>query len=551
VGDSRKKAGDPGPSIRNTPMKTTAHIPIDSGRYVISLFLLLLFVSLRLTGCEGAGVEAERKWTLIGYFNGNNAFDTEQSEHSRVISELQMLEKVGSTSRIDIVALLASMNTGGTARIYHVERVDSEFPDLIRSPVLEDRGDTDMSDSKTFGDFVCWCRDNYPAERYMLMVADHGAGWLGSCRDELHGDGMSMTMPGMRQALEACGVRFEVIFFAAPLMGQVEVACELGDLCDHFAAAENTGYPRSPLFPGWLRALTENPDLTALNVAESIVDDVIDAGRADDIPVTMSVFDMARIEGFTGKVAEFANSLAVHGMQDIQYVADARSKAHQQEYDDEEFMDLKLFVQSVSQDPAFEEIAPISNSADSLIHCFDSFIPYTRSNTATPRGGASIYFPVLEYNPSYENLKFTDTGWNNLVELFVEEGGGREGIIISGTVTFPEHVLSDFCIAFVDTFHTDRITFAHLAPVDPVTGTYTIEIDTRKNIEAYIEAWDNIDDDFTIDDGEGFGYYDANDNDLWDDLEVWEAGAAYENIDIVLEPWSSSPPGEKNVAKRR
>jgi hypothetical protein len=46
-----------------------------------------------------------------------------------------------------------------------------------------DLGEADMADGSTLVDFVTWTVQNYPADRYMLIMSDHGMGWPGGWSD--------------------------------------------------------------------------------------------------------------------------------------------------------------------------------------------------------------------------------------------------------------------------------------------------------------------------------------------------------------------------------
>ena len=53
----------------------------------------------------------------------------------------------------------------------------------VRSEELADLGEVNMSDGKTLVDFVTWAMENYPADKYALILSDHGMGWPGGWSD--------------------------------------------------------------------------------------------------------------------------------------------------------------------------------------------------------------------------------------------------------------------------------------------------------------------------------------------------------------------------------
>ena len=49
--------------------------------------------------------------------------------------------------------------------------------------MVMDVGEVNMADGQTLVDFVTWAVENYPADKYMLIMSDHGMGWPGGWTD--------------------------------------------------------------------------------------------------------------------------------------------------------------------------------------------------------------------------------------------------------------------------------------------------------------------------------------------------------------------------------
>jgi len=114
----------------------------------------------------------------------------------------------------------------------------------------------------------------------------------------------------------------------------------------------------------------------------------------------------------------------------------------------------------------------------------------------------------------------------------VQGGGGN--LTVSGTVTWPGHSLSNYCIAFLDTSTTSTIYAIGIAQVNPGNGAYTIQLNLGASLNAYVEAFDEVNNNSTIDAGEGFGWWDQNGNNQWDDLLTFQPGQTVTNANIVL-----------------
>ena len=100
-----------------------------------------------------------------------------------------------------------------------------------------------MGDGQSLVDFVQWSVENFPADKYVLILSDHGMGWPGGWSDPSHsGDssraplasrlGNNIYMMELDQALEqsrqVAGIdKFEIIGMDACLMAQLEVMAAL------------------------------------------------------------------------------------------------------------------------------------------------------------------------------------------------------------------------------------------------------------------------------------------------------------------------------------
>ena len=275
-------------------------------KYVIPL---LVFALIAVITCSKKEEEAGVSWTIIGYFDGNNNLDISQNNTSFTIEDVHEFEDVGSTDRVKVVVALGSLKTGGIVKYYLVEKHENELPDSISSPVLQNLGTKDMSDPQTLRSFIEFAVSNYPADHYMLIVDDHGGGWRGVCVDEQNGAGDMMTLPELKGAIPD-NVHLDIIVFHACLMSMAEVAYELKDKADYMVASEFTLPMQSVLRPGeWYQALTQNPDMSAEELARKIVEAVYHAGENKGKTVHMAAIDLSKMTALGSKVADFGNAL--------------------------------------------------------------------------------------------------------------------------------------------------------------------------------------------------------------------------------------------------
>src|SRR3989339_1466776 len=124
----------------------------------------------------------------------------------------------------------------------------------------------DMGDYKRVVDFVAWAKTNYPAKRYMLIIWNHGSGWMdpkGSPKGISFDDetGNYIRTPQIGLILKEAG-KVDILAFDACLMQMAEVAYEVKDNAQVIVGSEETvpglGYPYG-LFLG---AMAKRPNLT-------------------------------------------------------------------------------------------------------------------------------------------------------------------------------------------------------------------------------------------------------------------------------------------------
>ena len=108
--------------------------------------------------------------------------------------------------------------------------------------LLEDLGEISMGNYTTLSNFIDFCKNNYSANRYMLFLYGHGAGWLGALRDHGAGYRDDLTMDEMQKAFELAG-NVDIICFSGPcLMGAIESAYELRNFTDVYIGSQTLSF---------------------------------------------------------------------------------------------------------------------------------------------------------------------------------------------------------------------------------------------------------------------------------------------------------------------
>ena len=101
------------------------------------------------------------------------------------------------------------------APFYHIVVADSRSP--RDGKIVEKIGTYDpMTEPSTLTDFINFSKKNYPADRYILVMWNHGAGSVnGYGYDENYTTSGSMSIDEIQSAIKKSKIKFDIIGFDA------------------------------------------------------------------------------------------------------------------------------------------------------------------------------------------------------------------------------------------------------------------------------------------------------------------------------------------------
>lgn len=231
------------------------------------------------------------KWTVMIYQDADDKV-LEQD----IFVDLNEAERVGSNSNLNIIAQLdryqAAYSGDGNwtgSRRYFV-RQDDDL-DAIGSDIVMDMGEVNMADGDTLIDFATWSIQNYPADKYVLILSDHGMGWPGGWSDATAGKsgggtpledavGDNIYLNELDQALESIvsqsGIgKFELIGMDACLMGHIEVMEALAPHARYAVLSQEIEPALGWAYTSFLNELTDHPEIDGGQLGSLIVDSYI------------------------------------------------------------------------------------------------------------------------------------------------------------------------------------------------------------------------------------------------------------------------------------
>ena len=400
----------------------------------------------------------DEKWLIMLYEDADDKV-LEQD----IYFDVNEAERIGSTNNVQIVAqvdrfkgaFLGDGNWTGARR--YVLSPDEDLRKL-KSEMVEDLGEVNMADSKTLVDFATWAIKNYPADKYVLILSDHGMGWPGGWTD---GDNKaaSKNRAPLAQAIggaifldeldDALGKiraqtgidKFELVGMDACLMSDLAVYAALEPHARFAVASQETEPAVGWAYASFLQALNNNPTMDGGELGRAIVSSYItddqrivdDESRAEmmkggrawgGIPsakqvaqemsssVTLTAVDLSKIPNLIRAVDQFAFALQ---SADQKNVASARRYA--QNYtsifgDDvpPSYLDLAHFAALVKQNV---KDAKIAQAADAVVAATGETV-LSEKHGPDKKGshGISIYFPnsTLFKTPAAGPASYTAIG---------------------------------------------------------------------------------------------------------------------------------------------
>ncbi|MDQ3264187.1 MAG: clostripain-related cysteine peptidase [Myxococcota bacterium] len=311
---------------------------------------------------------------------------------------------------------------------------------------VSDLGELNMGDPGVLSDFIQWGMGSYPADRYMLVFWDHGAGWPGFGGDNSTPTDDLLTLTELNSGLQAglgSGPRLEIIGYDACLMATYEVAKTMQPYAKYLLASEE-------LEPGtgWdyrsFSALLSGATVTPAQLGKEVVDgfmahsDAINQGQ----DATLSLTDLGTpLDAVTTAVASYVTA-ANGGIQAGQATATAISQQRVAAVKFGDMPDPARSVNHVDFGDLVTRLAGVDSArfatvATQVQTALGSAVVYKRGGPLRASAtGLSIYFPPSAdyYQSAYDSVAAAST-WRGFLGTYFQAATGTYG-----TVTTPEFV---------------------------------------------------------------------------------------------------------------
>lgn len=356
------------------------------------------FSGLSFTPWDARGAAAtlptrnQAAYTVMIYMNGSDL----ESEHGAATDDLlEMLLALPGSYEINVVLMTGGANRwrnntvpSGSCALWRIEGGQ-----LI---ALGQPGQLNMGDAGTLCGFLDFGMAAFPAERYGLILWDHGGGSIAGYGHDENFQDSCLTLLEMNYAFDRsllAETKLEFLGFDACLMATAEMAVVASDYARYMVASEDLE-PGDGWNYSFLSALATQPRQDGAAVGRLIVDSYMDFYRnTEPGGLTLSVIDLSKagqvMEAMGTLMQACSGGLSQPTMPLALPIAMARA-------------DTKTFGGGTPRDSECDMV-DVGDMADRLAElcpaealalraALDEAVSYQRHNSATDLSGLSCYY---------------------------------------------------------------------------------------------------------------------------------------------------------------
>lgn len=485
-----------------------------------------LAAGLLAGGSAVAADPARAAWSVLVYLDADNDLE------APMMANLEQMLSVGSSAQVNLI-VLARRSPQGEPDPRYTNRAIANLPNWTSGKLLRveqgrlvqlaDWGAIDMGDPAVLTRFLQTAVHDFPAERYAVLLGDHGMAWAGAAVSASSHNQLSID--DIRQSLQAAappGGRFELVGFDACVMANLEVAKSLAPSAHYLVASEEIEPAEGWNYPAFLAALMQAPAMDGKALGNVIINSYHDFyaqspqhDRAEKAKaITLSLIDLDKVPALDRAVAALGTGslalLARGGHEAWVQLAQARFEA--EEYGrtgrqpappGSEVYDLAHVAQNLkakARDPA------AAAAADAVVAAVAQAVAYSMHGEARPHAsGLSIFFPpddvafsMRAKNFYYDNAFSKGWPWQALLDKYVsveasDAERNRPKPAIDALNASGRMLAGDDSVHLTSRVHSDEIAEANFVVAMAQGGTRVIMGSLPVDLDAggdLKEKWD-------------------------------------------------------------
>ncbi len=370
--------------------------------------------------------EVRPGWTVLVY----SMADTDLEPF--LLDDITEMGAVGSGDKLDIVALVdrasdysddpvLGLDDWEGAKLLHVGLGEAE--------VLDDLGDVNTGDPAVLADFIAEGIARFPAQKYALVLSDHGAAWPGVGGDESSDHDvldLAEISSAIAEGLDRAGVdRLELLGFDACLMATYEVASTVAPFARRLLSSQE-------LEPGhgWdyrvLQMLRDDPEADVDMLGRALVDGFRGQALSEgtEAEITLSLVDLEAMPALDEALSAFTEALTPRAGALGSIIGRTRAATlgfgrQPDPTQDTHMVDLGILVAEIGNDAL-----DVSSEADEVLRTLNQIVTYSVAGAAAKGAtGLSIYFPPQQqwFSQDYTDV-VAASGWAGFLAAYYAGG---------------------------------------------------------------------------------------------------------------------------------
>jgi hypothetical protein len=393
------------------------------GLFRLVCVTLALSMAVSQFGC-GAPPVPPAATTVLVYMIGSDL----ETDDGQATANIEEMKKAALSPSVKVV-----LTTGGSKKAGW-RTLKRQIVQNGTMTELADLGAVDMGQPDTLKDFIVWGQTTYPADKYILVLWDHGGGPNGGYGvDELTKNGLSTTAytKAIADATAATKKTFEIIGFDACLMGTAEIASNLAPYAKYLVASEELEPGSGWDYTVFLNSASD-PAAVGLSIGKNIADGYAAKCKSSNAEsYTLSVVEMAGV----GPVVTALDSLGAQMKDRIlaagqtAWVAIAGARNLTDEYG-ADYVNKKYF-ENTADIVHFSTLLDTTDSSytaatASLRTAVANAVKYAVKGTAHPlSNGLAFYLPLHDFKgaelvlPTYKSFPFS-VNYQTLVQTYTQ-----------------------------------------------------------------------------------------------------------------------------------
>ncbi|MCR5773798.1 MAG: hypothetical protein K6G42_01815 [Lachnospiraceae bacterium] len=240
------------------------------------------------------------EWTVLFYLCGT---DLESNKGGATVN----LEEVSETVPDDEVNFI--IQTGGTKKWrsndlgIEIDTTKNQryMYDADGFTLVDEKPLGNMASKETLSDFISWGAKEYPADKYMLVIWDHGGGSEGGLIvDEIFNRAV-LSVEDFGKALDTADVEFETVMFDCCEMATLEMGAQIRDNAKYMVASEEILPDFGTDYKEWLQYLYDVPECNGeelgIQICDTLQQKYVNLGDEESTAVlTFSVVDLSGMD---------------------------------------------------------------------------------------------------------------------------------------------------------------------------------------------------------------------------------------------------------------